>query len=99
MNRLILAIALATLFATSATWGQSNTTPSNGGSQGEGGSQAQVASVGAGTASAVTTGSSGPDQGSSLGPGELPPLPSAELCSDYEGQPAYAACLAVVLAD
>lgn len=58
-----------------------------------------VATVGAGTIDAVTTGSSGPQETSSGAPGEInvPPLPDASLCDDYRDTPAHQFCLSVVL--
>lgn len=57
--------------------------------------------VGAGTAAGVTTGDSGEAAAASeneeAGGGGPPPLPSAELCEAYEGQPAHSACLATIL--
>lgn len=92
-------ILVAGLLSAGEALAQSNSAASNLEGGGESGSQAQVASVGAGTANGVTTGVSGPDQGGGPGPGELPPLPSAELCSDYEGEPTYEHCLALVLVE
>ncbi len=92
-------LLIAALLGSAEALAQSNSAASNldGNSGGE--SQAQVAAVGAGTSNGVTTGVSGPDQGGGFEPGELPPLPSAELCSDYEGYPAYEHCLALVLVE
>lgn len=59
-------------------------------------SQAQVASVGAGTTSASTTGSSGPKKEKSKEV-SVPPLPSAEQCATYKDTPAYRSCLSVVV--
>ena len=67
---------------------------------GEGGGEtsAVTAHVGAGTAAGVTTGSSGPDQGGGVEPGELPPLPDASQCDFIENDPtAHAYCLFVVV--
>ncbi|HEV7346218.1 MAG TPA: hypothetical protein VGN60_11370 [Devosia sp.] len=101
MRRLLVGLTLAGLLSAGVAVAQTNMTASNIESQGqgEGGPQGQIASVGAGTSNGVTTGVSGPDQGGGLEPGELPPLPSADLCTDYVDQPAYAYCLALVLAE
>jgi hypothetical protein len=93
------AVGVASLLGTGVALAQSNSAASNLEGGGESGSQAQVAAVGAGTANGVTTGVSGPDQGGGVQPGELPPLPSADLCSDYEGEPAYEHCLGLVLVE
>lgn len=101
MRSLVLGVTLLGLLGAGVSLAQSNTAASNLESQGqgEGSPQGQIASVGAGTSNGVTTGVSGPDQGGGIEPGELPPLPSAELCTDYVDQPAYAYCLALVLAE
>ncbi len=74
---------------------------SDGGESGAGfgKSGAPMAYVGAGTTNESTTGVSGPETEAEAAPGEnsLPPLPSADLCEPYKGEPAYDACLWVVL--
>lgn len=58
-----------------------------------------IAQVGAGTTSETTTGYSEPKSAQAKEPGEnsLPPLPSAELCKDYQGTDVYRHCIATVL--
>lgn len=58
---------------------------------------ASAVQVGAGTTSASTTGSSGPQDASSAGGVSRPPLPSAQMCEAYKDTPAYQSCLSVTL--
>lgn len=56
------------------------------------------AQVGAGTTNGVTTGFSGPQEGGG-GEGEvsLPPLPSADLCANWQETEAHSACMQKVV--
>jgi hypothetical protein len=95
------AFAIAMLMAVPATLaqGSGDVTGLQSGT-GEESSAGNTVHVGAGTASGVTTGYSGAAAAESEDDGGgPPPLPSAELCSDFEGQPAHAACLATVLGE
>lgn len=95
---LLLALLLATAVPIPAAFAQEGGQAAAQQSGGDAQTGATV-QVGAGTAAAVTTGDSGEAAVESDAPEESgpPPLPSAELCSAYEGQPEHAACLATVL--
>lgn len=56
-----------------------------------------IVQVGAGTTSASTTGSSGPQKPISSGQITLPPLPSAQLCEAYNNTSAHKSCLSITL--
>lgn len=106
MTKLLAASALlAFMFVGSAAWAQQNQTPGDttaggGGAVGasSSSSKASTAQSGANTTDGTTTGSSGPKEPGGGPPGnlELPPLPSADLCSSYQGE-VQADCLSTTL--
>jgi hypothetical protein len=91
------------MFIGSAAWAQQNQTPGDttaggGGAVGTSTSRASTAQSGANTTDGTTTGSSGPKEPGGGPPGnlEVPPLPSADLCSSYQGV-VQTDCLATTL--
>ena len=94
------AALLGALAAASAVLAQDSPASTNVQSENAQEQQAgQIASVGAGTSSAVTTGVSGPEAADAGGEISVPPVPRDDLCEDYAGQPAYEPCLATVTSE
>jgi hypothetical protein len=103
MTKFLAAALLAFLVMGTASWAQQNQTPGDttaggGADDGVSSSKARTAQSGANTTDGTTTGSSGPEEPGGGPPGDLalPPLPSADLCSSYQGE-VQAACLATTL--
>lgn len=102
MTKLFAAVLLALMIVGAPAWAQQNQTPGDTTAGGDGAvgasSKARTAQSGANTTDGTTTGSSGPEEPGGGPPGdlELPPLPSADLCSSYEGE-VQADCLATTL--
>ena len=103
LNRVLELSIAAAIAMTVAAHGQGSGDYS--GLQSSGSEQSSAGStvhVGAGSAAGVTSGYSGEaavetEAAAEDDEGGPPPLPSAELCEAYEGEPAHAACLATVL--